>query len=62
MKRPTVRDKLPSGALRQSLLRGVLVFALSAARVGGLYAPWALAAVAVSGGKGRGLRGAGPAR
>ena len=55
MKRPTVRDKLPSGALRQSLLRGVLVFALSAARVGGLYAPWALAAVAVSGGKGRGL-------
>ncbi len=55
MKRPTVRDKLPSGEIWQSLLRSVLVFALSAARAGGLYAPWALAAVAVSGGKGRGL-------
>lgn len=55
MKRPTVRDKLPSGELWQSLLRSVLVFALAAARVGGLYAPWALAAVAVSGGKGRGM-------
>ena len=55
MKRPTVRDKLPSGELWQSLLRSLLVFTLSAARVGGLYAPWALAAVAVSGGKSRGL-------
>ena len=55
MIRPTVRDKLLPDALRQGLLQSVLVFALSAARVGGNYAPWALAAAAVSGGKGRGL-------
>ena len=55
MIRPTVRDKLLPDALRQGLLQSVLVFALSAARVGGIYAPWALAAAAVSGGKSRGL-------
>ena len=55
MIRPTVRDKLLPDALRQGLLQSVLVFALSAARVGGIYAPWALAAAAVSGGKIRGL-------
>ena len=54
MIRPTVRDKLLPNALRQGLLQSVLVFALSAARVGGIYAPWALAAAAVSGGKSRG--------
>lgn len=54
MIRPTVRDKLLPDALRQGLLQSVLVFALSAARVGGIYAPWALAAAAVSGGKSRG--------
>lgn len=42
MIRPTVRDKLLPDALRQGLLQSVLVFALSAARVGGIYAPWAL--------------------
>lgn len=55
MIRPTVRDKLLPDALQQGLLQSVLVFALSAARVGGIYAPWALAAAAVSGGKSRGL-------
>lgn len=45
MKRPTVWDRLPKDALW-----GVLVLALSAARVGGLYAPWGLAAVAACGG------------
>ena len=37
MIRPTVRDKLLPDALRQGLLQSVLVFALSAARVGGIY-------------------------
>ena len=55
MKRPTIRDKSLPGALKQSALWGVLTFLLSAARTGGLYGPWGLAAVAVSGGKGRGL-------
>ena len=55
MKRPTIRDKSLPDALKQSALWGVLTFLLSAARTGGLYGPWGLAAVAVSGGKGRGL-------
>ena len=55
MKRPTIRDKSLPGALKQSALWGVLTFLLSAARTGGLYGPWGLADVAVSGGKGRGL-------
>lgn len=49
MKRPTVWDRLPKDALW-----GALVLALSAAKVGGLYAPWGLAAVAVCSGGRRG--------
>ena len=55
MKRPTIWDKFHPDTLKQSVLWSVLTFLLSAARTGGLYGPWGLAAVAVSGGKGRGL-------
>ena len=53
MRRSTAGDK--PAALQRWLLRGALTFALSAAQIGGLYAPWGLAAAAVSGGKGEGL-------
>ena len=55
MERIQARDKFIPDALKRGALQAALVFALSVARVGGLYAPWSLAAVAVSGGKGRGL-------
>ena len=55
MERIQARDKFIPDALKRGALQAALVFALSAARVGGLYAPWSLAAVAVSGGKGLGL-------
>lgn len=55
-RRPTGSDRYPAapgGRLGEVLGQVVLSFALSAAKVGGLYAPWALAAVTVS--RGRGL-------
>ena len=55
MERIQARDKFIPDALKRGALQAALVFALSVARVGGLYAPWSLAAVAVSGGKGLGL-------
>lgn len=55
MKRPPVRDKSFSDTMKKALVRCLLTFALAAAQPGGLYAPWALAAVAVDRERSRGL-------
>ena len=55
MIRPLARDKSIPDALRQGLSRCVVTALLAAAQVGGLYGPWALGAVAVSGGRGGSL-------
>ncbi len=55
MIRPLARDKSLPDALRQGLTQCVVTALLAAAQVGGLYGPWALGAVAASGGRGRGL-------